>query len=305
MDKNYIVYQHTNLINGKKYIGITKRINPNLRWQNGKGYSKQPKFYNAIQKYGWDNFSHEIIAQELTEIEAKELETHYIKIYNSIDNGYNILLEGISSYNRTKPVFCVTTKTKYESISKAAISNNCLPTQIIENCKGKRGPIKGLQWTYWDTENEMPYPIILFIPKEKSNSQSVYCIELKTTYPSIKEASRQLGIDARDLSRVLKEERNGIRELHFIRDEERYKIPEIIRRQTGKNRKIYCLDNNQIFNSLQAAAEFCGKSTQSVMKNCQNKTSKCGNFHFVYLDTLNDELLLELFNNKSGIEEEE
>lgn len=55
------IYMHTNKINNKKYIGQIKQ-NPERRWrEGGKGYVDSPKFWNAIQKYGWDNFEHEII----------------------------------------------------------------------------------------------------------------------------------------------------------------------------------------------------------------------------------------------------
>lgn len=48
MNKEYIVYVHTNMINNKSYVGITCR-NPYLRWgKEGNGYKGQPKFYNAI-----------------------------------------------------------------------------------------------------------------------------------------------------------------------------------------------------------------------------------------------------------------
>ena len=50
---------HRNMINDKKYIGITSR-NVDLRWQNGLGY-KNTHFGNAIKKYGWENFSVETL----------------------------------------------------------------------------------------------------------------------------------------------------------------------------------------------------------------------------------------------------
>lgn len=59
----YSIYIHLNKINDKKYIGITCK-KPEIRWANGLGYKKQP-FWNAITKYGWDNFEHIIIKDNL------------------------------------------------------------------------------------------------------------------------------------------------------------------------------------------------------------------------------------------------
>lgn len=89
---NYVVYKHT-APNGKVYIGQTG-TKPEQRWKkDGKGYISSPLFYNAIQKYGWDNFKHEIISKNLSLKEANWLENYLIRYYNS-DNrkyGYNIL----------------------------------------------------------------------------------------------------------------------------------------------------------------------------------------------------------------------
>ena len=57
----------------KYYIGITSK-SVEKRWgKNGNNYHGQP-FYNAIQKYGWNNIEHHIIAEYLTENEAKNFE---------------------------------------------------------------------------------------------------------------------------------------------------------------------------------------------------------------------------------------
>lgn len=90
MNKIYI-YKHTNLINQKSYIGQTC-MRPEYRWNNGKGYIKSPHFYAAIQKYGWDNFSHEILEIVETQEEANQKECYYINLYHTLDPlyGYNI-----------------------------------------------------------------------------------------------------------------------------------------------------------------------------------------------------------------------
>lgn len=87
----YCVYVHTNKINGKKYVGQTYR-DPEHRWENGKGYKSSPYFYQAIQKYGWDNFEHEVVASNLTKEEADNFEKLLINKLNLMQReyGYNL-----------------------------------------------------------------------------------------------------------------------------------------------------------------------------------------------------------------------
>jgi group I intron endonuclease len=77
----------------KYYVGITRKT-IDFRWKkDGYGYVSQEYFYNAIKKYGWNNIEHYIIAEHLTEYEAKEFEKILIKTLkcnvNKDKYGYN------------------------------------------------------------------------------------------------------------------------------------------------------------------------------------------------------------------------
>jgi len=87
--KGYCVYKHTTP-SGKHYIGIT-RLSPNIRWDGGRGYNEQV-FGRAVLKYGWDNISHEILAQDLTKEEACRQEQTFIQQLNTqhVNYGYNV-----------------------------------------------------------------------------------------------------------------------------------------------------------------------------------------------------------------------
>ncbi len=92
---NYTVYMHINKINGKRYIGQTCQI-PEKRWDNGRGYETSTRFFNAILKYGWNNFEHIILKENLSQNDANELEIKLIKQYHTQDEkyGYNITSGG-------------------------------------------------------------------------------------------------------------------------------------------------------------------------------------------------------------------
>ena len=100
-ERRYCVYIHKCLINEKVYIGMTCDVKN--RWRcNGINYKPhdgkewRSPFWNAIKKYGWDSFSHEILEENLTFKEACDKEKYYIQLYNSRDNnyGYNIAAGG-------------------------------------------------------------------------------------------------------------------------------------------------------------------------------------------------------------------
>ena len=88
------IYKITNSINGRVYIGQTRR-NVRTRWREHIYYSyHQAKHYHAIlhaaiRKYGKEAFEVSII-EECENDRLNEREIYWIKQYNSIKEGYNI-----------------------------------------------------------------------------------------------------------------------------------------------------------------------------------------------------------------------
>lgn len=89
MNVSYL-YKIVNSVNDKVYIGISK--NPELRFkQHFESRSNCTKLKNAINKYGKDKFSMEILCIG-EEDYIIDLEVKAIIAYDSIENGYNITL---------------------------------------------------------------------------------------------------------------------------------------------------------------------------------------------------------------------
>ena len=91
---NYIIYKYTSP-SGKVYIGQTSQ-KIYKRSRGGAGYIHCKYFYAAIEKYGWENFTREILKENLTLNEANYWEQYYIQFYCSNDRtkGYNITSGG-------------------------------------------------------------------------------------------------------------------------------------------------------------------------------------------------------------------
>lgn len=93
----YKLYQITNTVNGKSYIGITK-LSINERWQVHASNSRKPKYplHRAIAKYGSELFSIILLEENadrkyisnLEEPTIRRLKTHIS------ENGYNVAKGG-------------------------------------------------------------------------------------------------------------------------------------------------------------------------------------------------------------------
>ena len=172
----YSVYYHRNIITNQYYIGITSQ-KPQKRWRlNGTGYKSQEKFWNAIQKYGWNNFEHIILNQEeMTQEEANQKEIFYIKKYDSQNpkKGYNINTGGQHS-----------------------ISPNALPAAIDWMQKhpqfGQARAADMLKWQKQHPQEAMEMRLKNIKKASEARKKKVKCIETNIIYESASEAARQI-----------------------------------------------------------------------------------------------------------------
>lgn len=210
-ERKWTVYMHINKINGKKYIGITS-TKPEKRWKNGHGYKKQ-MFYNAIKKYGWDNFEHKILYTELTECDAKSKEIELIDKYNTVfkEFGYNNDIGGgigKIGVKNTESVPVVIDNIKFESINACAKYLNIGRDNISNWLKGKTSMPKtyfdrGLSYYNKDLNN-----INVNINKEtiKHNNKSSGFIKVMIdgiVFNTIKECSIYLNVSRKNITNWL------------------------------------------------------------------------------------------------------
>lgn len=179
----YTVYIHKNKINNKIYVGQTCQ-DLAARWKNGNGYQLCTAFYRAIQKYGWDNFEHIIIATKLTKEEADIQEQKLIALYKSNNKkyGYNIRAGGSKG------------ALSKETIEKIRQSNLGKKYNISEEGRLKLREMANLNRP---SKEKMKEIMSAYAGFNNPRSKPVLCVETGQIFGFSGEVERKLGISAR------------------------------------------------------------------------------------------------------------
>jgi group I intron endonuclease len=93
MADNYSVYQVANLLNGKLYIGLTRR-DPAIRWKEHQGACGVKLLHRAIKKYGLENFEFDVLLTGLDKATAVKFEIELISWLGTQTHGYNLASGG-------------------------------------------------------------------------------------------------------------------------------------------------------------------------------------------------------------------
>ena len=219
---------------GKKYIGITCKEKVTQRWGKGSGYKKQPYFYKAIQKYGWENIEHIIIAEGLEEETAKQMEKDLIRKYesNNKEKGYNLTIggDGVVGYQITEEVrkklsdaqkgeknhrygfhYTEEEKEKIRQRSKEKATEQWSK----EGAKEKHSELmKKKMQEFYKTEKGKEHLKTLAKKNRRSKTllnkpKGVICLETKCFFCSMSSAEKYYGINKSNIYRSCKNKRNA------------------------------------------------------------------------------------------------
>lgn len=213
---------------------------------NGRGYKHSSHFYNAIQKYGWDNFDHEIIAEGLSEEEAQQMEMDYIKKYNTQDKrfGYNISRGG-----------------EWREYSEEA------KQRLSKLFKGPGNPNYG---NYWTEEKRKAFGL-----KYSGVNAPGYGKEISD--------EKRAKISASHTGEVRTTEmRSRISETL----KQRYKEGEPLVGFGIPPKKILCVEIGRVFDSIAEAARTLGiKNKSGISAAASGKMRTCGGYHWKYVES--------------------
>lgn len=217
----YTLYQHKNKINGKVYIGITKR-DPQERWGHcGNNYIKNSHFYSAIKKYGWGNFEHNILLENLTKEDASVKEKEFIILFNSNkpEFGYNETSGGELSFELSDAA------KQRKSIAMKGNKNGSHPCsdetkqKISLALKNKKFSAERKRNLSIAARNRKSPPCSEEKRQKLRNSypkmKRVYCKETDKVYKSVQECARELNIYATNISAVCGGKHSTYKGYHF------------------------------------------------------------------------------------------
>ena len=205
MEKTYLIYLHRNKINGKCYVGQTSQ-KPEARWGGwGQRYADQEYFNRAIQKYGWDNFEHIILEENIPQDKVDEREIYWGGYYHALaPEGYSLHLGSYTNYIESE----VATKFRSE-VSK----------KNWEDIEYRKKVVQGRKDMWANASEECKEKMLANLDRTGltglARSKEVLCVETNITYPSTREAERQTGVKHNNIANVCNGKRQTAGGFHW------------------------------------------------------------------------------------------
>ena len=241
------IYKIENLVNGKVYIG--QAVDIITRWrQHKRDYKiKNQIIYRAMRKYGFKNFSFEIIM--LCEEDLLNLmEIYYIKQYNSYihwkdSNGYNMTIGGESTRGR-----------KFTKEVKQKMSRN------HPDVSGEKNPMYGRKFT---DEHKQKMSIGLKAHYKKFGCKKKPVTEETRRNMSVAQKEYFKTHSAHNKGIPMSEEQKMKLKGRVVSEETRQKLSEANKNNDGKH-KVHVIIDNIEFKTMTACAEYIGEKISTL-----------------------------------------
>lgn len=252
------MYRHTNLTNGKVYIGAS-RLGWETRWKSK--YRSNRSLNLDIGLTTEADWSHEVLASGLTMDEARKEEIKQIALHNSVDptRGYN------------------------QKIVSFGVASGDEPWE-----EGRILKISRSQAKRWETTERKERGRSKFTRPEEANVRAsttlsercgkpVCCLETDTVYAGIKVAARETGCDYKTIKEILAGTRKSTHGYHF-----RYADGA----GEEKEPRVYvvCVETGVVYRSIKEAAAVSGATSSGISLCCAGKRKISGGYHWRYAD---------------------
>jgi group I intron endonuclease len=97
----YSIYRATNIITGKVYIGFDSNWPHRILAHKSNSKKYKSKFYDSINKHGWENFVWELLYQSKDRFHTlNEMEKYFVEQFDSFREGYNSTLGGEGTFGK-------------------------------------------------------------------------------------------------------------------------------------------------------------------------------------------------------------
>ena len=207
-------------------------------------------------------------------IRAKGLHWRYLEDYEKLTEKE---IEDLINSRRQecRKVICIETKKVFNSISEASKFYNIDGSHISSCCSGKSITCFGNHWMYLEDYEKIENKNDIKFKEDKKN-RKIVCVENGEHFDTITDASKKYNISHCLIQTCCSGLAKSAGGLHWKYLEDYEKLTkkekeEIINYEYKNKKKIICIKNKQIFNSIKEICEFLHTDHNTIRKHCLNK----------------------------------
>ena len=242
-ERKYSVYKHTSP-EGKVYIGCTGD-KPEVRWR--KGYHHNNELTDDIEQIGWDNFKHDIIASDMDENDAYDLEKELIRKHqsNNPNNGYN--------------------KSTGGKKNTGVVRSEAYIKMLSERASGEKHPMYG---KHHSEESKRKI-------SESMRGENHYMYgkhHSESTKKKLSESHKRENLSEETLQKM-REARLG----KPLSEETKRKLSD------AHSKRVMCVETGVIYESVKQAAEAVGRNSTNISAACNGRLNTSGGYHWKHV----------------------